>query len=49
MTPIPRQGHAEEIAAVVGFLCSDGASYMAACDVLVDGGFVGATSSGALA
>jgi NAD(P)-dependent dehydrogenase (short-subunit alcohol dehydrogenase family) len=46
MTPIARDGRADEIAAVVGFLCSDAASYMTACDVLVDGGFVGAVSSG---
>jgi NAD(P)-dependent dehydrogenase (short-subunit alcohol dehydrogenase family) len=44
MTPIPRQGRADEIAAVVSFLCSDAASYMTACDLLVDGGFVGATA-----
>lgn len=49
MTPLERQGKASEIASVVGFLCSDGASYMAGCDVLVDGGFVAATTSGILA
>jgi NAD(P)-dependent dehydrogenase (short-subunit alcohol dehydrogenase family) len=43
VTPMARQGLPTEIASVVGFLCSDAASYMTACDVLVDGGFVGAT------
>jgi NAD(P)-dependent dehydrogenase (short-subunit alcohol dehydrogenase family) len=36
--PIPRLGHPEEIASVVAFLCSAGASYMTGVDVLVDGG-----------
>jgi NAD(P)-dependent dehydrogenase (short-subunit alcohol dehydrogenase family) len=36
--PIPRQGRAEELAAVAAFLCSDQASYMTGTDVLVDGG-----------
>ena len=38
--PIARLGRAEEIASVVAFLCSDGASYMTGSDVLVDGGAV---------
>jgi NAD(P)-dependent dehydrogenase (short-subunit alcohol dehydrogenase family) len=42
-TPAGRMGRADEIAEVVAFLCSAGASYMTACDVLVDGGFVGGT------
>ncbi len=39
-TPLGRLGRAEEVAAVVDFLLSDGASYMTGCDVLVDGGVV---------
>jgi NAD(P)-dependent dehydrogenase (short-subunit alcohol dehydrogenase family) len=40
VTPLQRQGTADEIASVVEFLLSDGASYMTGCDVLVDGGVV---------
>jgi NAD(P)-dependent dehydrogenase (short-subunit alcohol dehydrogenase family) len=40
MTPLGRQGTADEIASVVEFLLSDGASYMTGCDLLVDGGVV---------
>ena len=38
--PLGRMGFPEETAKVVGFLTSDGASYMTGSDVLVDGGMV---------
>ena len=37
-TPLGREGTAEELAAVVDFLCSDDASYLTGVDVVVDGG-----------
>lgn len=39
-TPIPRLGTADEIAAAVAFLLSDGASYVTGTDLLIDGGLV---------
>lgn len=33
-----RMGRTDELAAVVAFLCSDGASYVSGVDLLVDGG-----------
>ncbi len=41
-TPLGRVAQAEEVAAVVDFLTSDGASFMTGTDVLVDGGAVAA-------
>ena len=38
LTPLRRQARAAELAAVVGFLCSDDASFVTGTDVLVDGG-----------
>lgn len=44
-TPLGRPGRPEEIASVIAFLCSEGASFMSGTDVVVDGGYLGAMSS----
>jgi NAD(P)-dependent dehydrogenase (short-subunit alcohol dehydrogenase family) len=44
-TPLGRMGSADEIAAVVEFLCSDAASFVTGTDVLVDGGSTAAVRS----
>jgi NAD(P)-dependent dehydrogenase (short-subunit alcohol dehydrogenase family) len=45
LAPVPRLGTAEEVANVVAFLCSPEAAYVTGCDLLVDGGWVGAIQS----
>ena len=42
LSPIPRMGEPEEVAALVGVLCSPDASYVTGCDLLVDGGMCAA-------
>ena len=42
MSAVGRAGRPEELAAVIGFLCSPAASYVTGTDVLVDGGTVAA-------
>ncbi|MET8354219.1 MULTISPECIES: glucose 1-dehydrogenase [unclassified Micromonospora] len=42
LTPLGRGGRAEEVAALVAFLCSDGSSYINGAEIAVDGGFTAA-------
>jgi NAD(P)-dependent dehydrogenase (short-subunit alcohol dehydrogenase family) len=48
LTPLGRQGRAEEVAAVTAFLLSDQASFVNGIDVLVDGGVVAAVRNSSL-
>jgi NAD(P)-dependent dehydrogenase (short-subunit alcohol dehydrogenase family) len=42
---LAREGSGDEIAQVVAFLCSDAASYVTGCDILVDGGTIAGMSA----
>src|SRR5271155_1426361 len=39
--PLGRIGRADEVGAVIAFLCSDQASYVSGCDLLIDGALIG--------
>jgi NAD(P)-dependent dehydrogenase (short-subunit alcohol dehydrogenase family) len=48
LTPLGREGRAEEVAAAAAFLLSDEASFVSGIDVLVDGGVVAAVRNTAV-
>jgi NAD(P)-dependent dehydrogenase (short-subunit alcohol dehydrogenase family) len=39
-TPLGRRGTPEEVAAVVGFVCTPGAGFITGSSIVVDGGFL---------
>jgi NAD(P)-dependent dehydrogenase (short-subunit alcohol dehydrogenase family) len=47
MTPLAREGTADELAAAVTFLLSDSATFVTGTDLLVDGGVVAALRTAA--
>jgi NAD(P)-dependent dehydrogenase (short-subunit alcohol dehydrogenase family) len=49
LSPIGREGHADEVAAATAFLLSDEASFITGIDVPVDGGVVAAIRGGGVA
>jgi NAD(P)-dependent dehydrogenase (short-subunit alcohol dehydrogenase family) len=48
LTPLHREGHADEVAAVVAFLLSEEATFVTGVDAPVDGGLVAQITSGSV-
>lgn len=40
MTPLKRNGQAQEVANLIAFLCSDAATFITGCDIRIDGGLI---------